>query len=59
MISNSHAEDTAKRLGIPLYQTGFPVFKVLGNTSEITIGYRGTLALVNALGNLLAKEVHG
>jgi nitrogenase molybdenum-cofactor synthesis protein NifE len=59
MISNSHAEDTAKRLGIPLYQTGFPIFKVLGNTSEITIGYRGTLALVNALGNLLAKEVHG
>jgi nitrogenase molybdenum-cofactor synthesis protein NifE len=58
MISNSHAEDAARRLGIPLYQSGFPVFKVLGNTSEITIGYRGTLALVNALGNLLAKEVH-
>jgi nitrogenase molybdenum-iron protein alpha/beta subunit len=57
LISNSHAEDTAKRLGVPLYQMGFPVYKVLGNNHRITIGYRGTLTLVNEVANLLS-EVH-
>jgi nitrogenase molybdenum-cofactor synthesis protein NifE len=58
LISNSHAEDTAKRLGVPLYQMGFPVYKVLGYNSRITIGYRGTLTMINEVANLLAKEVH-
>jgi len=58
LISNSHAEYTAKRLGVPLYQMGFPVYKVLGYTSKITIGYRGTLTMINEVANLLAKEVH-
>jgi nitrogenase molybdenum-cofactor synthesis protein NifE len=58
MISCSHAEDTAKRLGVPLYQMGFPAYKVLGSTAKVTIGYRGTLALVNDIANLLIKEVH-
>lgn len=58
LISNSHAEDTAKRLGVPLYQMGFPVYKVLGYTSKITIGYRGTLSMINEIANMLTKEVH-
>lgn len=53
LISSSHAEDTAKRLGVPLYQAGFPVYKILGNNHRITIGYQGTLSLVNEVGNLL------
>lgn len=53
LLSNSHAEDTAKRLGIPLYQMGFPIHKVLGNNSKITTGYRGTLLLINDIANLL------
>ncbi|MBI5675903.1 MAG: nitrogenase iron-molybdenum cofactor biosynthesis protein NifE [Nitrospirae bacterium] len=56
LISNSHAEDTAKRLGVPLYQTGFPVYKVIGNSSRITIGYRGTLAMINEAANLLLRK---
>ncbi|MEW6715450.1 MAG: nitrogenase component 1, partial [Nitrospirota bacterium] len=56
LISNSHAEDTVKRLGVPLYQTGFPVYKVIGNSSRITIGYRGTLAIINDAANLLIAE---
>ncbi|MBI1811711.1 MAG: nitrogenase iron-molybdenum cofactor biosynthesis protein NifN, partial [Nitrospirae bacterium] len=51
-------EDTAKRLGAPLYQMGFPVYKVLGNNHRITIGYWGTLTMINEAANLLAKEVH-
>jgi len=53
LISNSHAEDTAKRLGVPLYQMGFPVYKVLGNNHRITIGYRGALGLINEVANLM------
>ncbi|MCL4457333.1 MAG: nitrogenase iron-molybdenum cofactor biosynthesis protein NifE [Nitrospirae bacterium] len=54
LISNSHAEDAAKRLGAPLYQMGFPVYKVLGNNHRITIGYRGTLNMINDIANSLA-----
>lgn len=55
LISNSHAEDTAKRLGVPLYQMGFPVYKVLGNNHKVTIGYSGTLGLINDIANLLSE----
>jgi nitrogenase molybdenum-iron protein alpha/beta subunit len=56
IISNSHAEETAKKLGVPLYQMGFPVYKVLGYTSKVAIGYRGTLSMVNEVGNLLMER---
>ena len=55
-ISNSHAEDTAKRLGVPLYQMGFPVYKILGNNHRVAIGYRGTLNLINEVANLLKSN---
>jgi len=55
LISNSHAELAAKRLGISLYQMGFPVYKTLGYNTKITIGYRGTLILINELANLLME----
>ncbi|MBI5075562.1 MAG: nitrogenase iron-molybdenum cofactor biosynthesis protein NifE [Nitrospirae bacterium] len=58
IISNSHAEETAKRLGTSLLQTGFPVYKVFGNTNRITIGYRGTQSLIQEAATLFAKEVH-
>ncbi|TAL25461.1 MAG: nitrogenase iron-molybdenum cofactor biosynthesis protein NifE [Nitrospirae bacterium] len=57
LISNSHAVDAAKGLGVPVYQMGFPVYKILGNTSRVAIGYRGTLLMVNEAANLFAKEV--
>jgi nitrogenase molybdenum-iron cofactor biosynthesis protein NifN len=56
LIANSHAEGTAKRLGAPLYEMGFPVYKTFGYTSKITIGYRGTLALINEMANLLMQR---
>ncbi|OGW26025.1 MAG: nitrogenase iron-molybdenum cofactor biosynthesis protein NifN [Nitrospirae bacterium GWC2_42_7] len=51
IISNSHAADTAEHLNIPLYQLGFPVYKVLGKTAQVSIGYRGSLCLVNEIAN--------
>jgi nitrogenase molybdenum-cofactor synthesis protein NifE len=56
LIANSHGEDAAKRLGVPLFQTGFPVYKQLGATQRVTIGYRGTLAIINELANLLIES---
>jgi nitrogenase molybdenum-iron protein alpha/beta subunit len=56
MVAGSHGENTAKRLGIPLYQIGFPTYKVLGCTSRVTIGYIGSLALINDIANLTAKH---
>ena len=57
LISNSHAESTAKKLGVPLYEMGFPVYKTFGYTSKVTIGYRGTLTLVHEVVNLLIKHL--
>jgi nitrogenase molybdenum-cofactor synthesis protein NifE len=56
LVSNSHAEDTAQRLKVPLYQAGFPVYKVLGYTSKVTIGYRGTMAMIHEIANLLVQK---
>ncbi len=53
LISNSHAQETAKRLKVPLYQAGFPVYKILGITAKVNIGYAGTLNAINEIGNLL------
>jgi nitrogenase molybdenum-iron protein alpha/beta subunit len=56
LIASSHGEGTAKRLGVPLYEMGFPVYKSLGYTSKVLIGYRGTTTLVNEVGSLLMKS---
>ena len=56
LIANSHAESAAKRLGVPLYEMGFPVYKTFGYTSKVTIGYRGALAMINEMANLLMQR---
>jgi nitrogenase molybdenum-iron protein alpha/beta subunit len=58
LVSNSHAGESAKRLGVPLFQTGFPVYKLFGNTSRINIGYRGALGIINEVANIFLKEEH-
>ncbi len=58
IVANSHAATRARTLGVPLMHAGFPVFSVIGYTNKITIGYRGTLSLIQEAANLLAKEVH-
>jgi nitrogenase molybdenum-iron protein alpha/beta subunit len=54
LISNSHAEDLARQRGIPLYQMGFPLHKIIGGSARTTIGYRGSLMLINDMANMLA-----
>ncbi len=56
IISSSHAESTAKRLGIPLLEAGFPVYKTFGYTSKVTVGYRGTITMISEMANILMKS---
>lgn len=56
LIASSHGEGAAKRLGVPLYEMGFPVYKSLGYTSKVLIGYRGTMTMINEVGSLLMKK---
>jgi nitrogenase molybdenum-iron cofactor biosynthesis protein NifN len=58
LISNSHGERTAMEHTMPLYQMGFPVFSMLGNTGKVSVGYKGSGQTVNEIANLLNKEVH-
>lgn len=58
LMANSHAYETARRLRIPLFEMGFPVFRTLGYPQRVTTGYRGTAAMIHDMANLLAKGVH-
>jgi nitrogenase molybdenum-iron protein NifN len=53
LVAGSHGELPARDLGASHYIWGFPVFERLGYCQRVNIGYRGTLALVNDIGNRL------
>jgi nitrogenase molybdenum-cofactor synthesis protein NifE len=55
-ITNSKARPIARRLGIPLYLHGFPMLEQLGNGHRCTVGYRGTLDMLFAIGNILLAD---
>ncbi len=57
LAANSHGESAAKRLRAAHYETGFPVFKSLGYTSRVSVGYRGTLTMIHEVANLLMKNL--
>jgi len=57
IISNSHARRRAELAGIPLLETGFPVFARYGASRVTHLGYLGATALVDAIANLLASHV--
>lgn len=61
MLANSHGAAVARRLGCPLYRTGFPVLDRLGAPQRVSVGYRGTRDLIFDLANHLmaAAEASG
>jgi nitrogenase molybdenum-iron cofactor biosynthesis protein NifN len=59
LIGNSNVAAIARRLHIPLYRSGFPIFDRLGNGQRCTIGYRGTTQLLFDIGNLLLEQEEG
>ncbi|MBA3022439.1 MAG: nitrogenase iron-molybdenum cofactor biosynthesis protein NifN [Gammaproteobacteria bacterium] len=58
VISNSHALETARRLGVPLLRAGFPQYDLLGGYQRLWVGYRGTRQSLFDLANLLVEHGH-
>lgn len=56
LIGNSNVAAIARRLQIPLYRLGFPIFDRLGNGQRCTVGYRGVMQLLFDLGNLFLEQ---
>ena len=59
IISNSHAVETAERLGLPLLRAGFPQYDLLGGYQRVWIGYHGTRQTLFELANILMKLERG
>lgn len=58
IITNSQGKSLAKRLNIPLYRLGYPIFDRLGNGSRCLVGYRGTMEFLFEVGNLFIDSDH-
>ncbi|HXU92694.1 MAG TPA: nitrogenase iron-molybdenum cofactor biosynthesis protein NifN [Gallionella sp.] len=56
VISNSHAAESARRLGVPLLRAGFPQYDLIGGYQRLWVGYRGTRQALFDLANLLAEH---
>lgn len=59
LIGNSHAVESAARLGIPLLRAGFPQYDRLGGYQRTWIGYQGTRQTLFELANLLLSMERG
>jgi nitrogenase molybdenum-iron protein NifN len=58
LVGNSHAVDSAQRLGIPILRAGFPQYDHVGGYQRTFIGYRGARQLLFDLANQMAGERH-
>lgn len=56
LIGNSNVSAIARRLHLPLYRLGFPIFDRLGNGQRCTVGYRGMMQLLFDIGNLFLEQ---
>lgn len=58
VMSNSHAAETASRLGLPLMRSGFPQYDTVGGYARTWVGYRGTRQALFDLANLMLGQHH-
>ncbi|NTV71183.1 MAG: nitrogenase iron-molybdenum cofactor biosynthesis protein NifN [Azonexaceae bacterium] len=58
IVANSHAADTASRLGLPLLRAGFPQYDHVGGYARTWVGYRGTRQALFDLSNLMLGQHH-
>ena len=58
VIANSHAAESARRLGVPLLRAGFPQYDLLGAHARTWVGYRGTRQSLFDLANLMLSQDH-
>jgi nitrogenase molybdenum-iron cofactor biosynthesis protein NifN len=52
IVGNSNALNVSKRLNKPLFRAGYPIKDMMGHFHRHFIGYRGTMELTFALGNI-------
>jgi nitrogenase molybdenum-iron protein NifN len=58
VISNSHAAQTAERLGVPLLRAGFPQYDWVGGYARTWVGYRGARQALFDIANLFLGNHH-
>jgi nitrogenase molybdenum-iron protein NifN len=58
IIANSHAAESAHRLGLPLLRAGFPQYDLVGGYARTWVGYRGTRQALFDLANLMLGQHH-
>ncbi|MDK9725241.1 MAG: nitrogenase iron-molybdenum cofactor biosynthesis protein NifN [Sterolibacteriaceae bacterium MAG5] len=58
VISNSHAVQTAGRLGLPILRAGFPQYDFVGGYARAWVGYRGARQALFDIANLFLGQHH-
>ena len=58
IISNSHAAESAARLGVPLFRAGFPQYDLIGGYRRAWVGYKNTQQTLFDLANLMLANNH-
>jgi nitrogenase molybdenum-iron protein NifN len=58
IISNSHAAESAARLGLPLFRAGFPQYDLIGGYQRAWVGYKNTRQTLFDLANLMLANNH-
>jgi nitrogenase molybdenum-iron protein NifN len=58
-IGHSGGKIFTERHGIPVVRIGFPVHDRVGGQRILTVGYAGTLALLDRITNTLLEQKHG
>lgn len=56
IIGSGHAVATAKRLGIPIIQHGYPIWERLGLHTQAKVGYRGSRDMLYEIANALLEH---
>ncbi len=56
LIGNSHTTTIARKLNIPLYRQGIPIFDRLGIGQFTKVGYRGTMQILFDIGNIFLEQ---
>jgi nitrogenase molybdenum-iron protein NifN len=58
LIGNSHAAESALRLGLPLLRAGFPQYDLIGGYQRSWIGYQNIRQVLFDLANILITNGH-
>ncbi|KIE58886.1 nitrogenase molybdenum-cofactor biosynthesis protein NifN [Methylacidiphilum kamchatkense Kam1] len=56
MLTHSHGRGASRRLGIPLYRIGLPMFDRVGAAHRLSVGYRGSRNILFEITNLLIEQ---